>query len=378
MFCVKRRREIQEMRVKMHGLEHDRQQNQQHLDASQAEYQAVLLEYGEAKTKIAKHEKLFAQMALFGESFVEVQKTLANLSQTLKKEKDAAVEAAASVDASTVTVTRISSCLRLLADKTHETASNVEQLSGRTNQIGGIVSLIKEIADQTNLLALNAAIEAARAGEQGRGFAVVADEVRKLAERTANATGEISALVAAIQGETLKVKDQMGISPQETAQFNRDGEEASRGMRALLELTGDMKNTIAAGALASFTETAKVDHMIYKFEIYKVFMGLSQKKPDDFASHTACRLGKWYYEGDGRDCFSTFPGYSDIEDPHIQVHKHGRAAIEYCFAGKFDEAFISINEMEKASFKVLESLEHLSISGAAGANLLCHHLETHS
>ena len=147
-----------------------------------------------------------------------------------------------------------------IANHVKETAVTVEALGARSDQIGNIVGTIEEIADQTNLLALNAAIEAARAGEQGRGFAVVADEVRALAERTTRATREISDMIKTIQQETRAAVTTMEEGVKEVSLGTEDAAKSGAALVEILfqiEAVGAQVNQIATAAEQQ-TATTKV------------------------------------------------------------------------------------------------------------------------
>ncbi len=157
----------------------------------------------------------------------QVSENIASMIQATDRARDLARDGHRVVNEAATSINGISQSVS-------NTASTIASLGNHSGEIGRIVSVIKDIADQTNLLALNAAIEAARAGEQGRGFAVVADEVRKLAERTAKATDEISSTINTIQNETATAVTAMD---QVHVQVTQGVEKTQQGDRAIAEIT---------------------------------------------------------------------------------------------------------------------------------------------
>lgn len=168
------------------------------------------------------------------QTFSAVVQLSRNIASTASHTGEASENARTAVDAArrgSKLVTSNAAMIQGLAEQTQESAERIASLSVRVQQVGSIVGVIEEIAAGTNLLALNASIEAARAGEQGRGFAVVAAEVRRLAERTANATQEVTSLVSGIKEETGLVAE--GI--QSVCACATQGADAVSGLRGTFE-----------------------------------------------------------------------------------------------------------------------------------------------
>lgn len=146
--------------------------------------------------------------------------------------------------------------MRDIANVVKNSAENIEKLGESSKQIGEIISVIDDIADQTNLLALNAAIEAARAGEQGRGFAVVADEVRKLAERTTEATKQIANMIKGIQNETQQAVIAMNKGNEEVRSGIELADKAGNSLQMILTSTREVMDMINQIAAASEEQSA--------------------------------------------------------------------------------------------------------------------------
>ncbi|GFO61371.1 hypothetical protein GMST_36960 [Geomonas silvestris] len=143
-----------------------------------------------------------------------------------------------------------------IAENVRKSAASIGSLGTKSEQIGGIVCTINDIADQTNLLALNAAIEAARAGEHGRGFAVVADEVRALAQRTASATKEIGELIKAVQSETREAIKVMEAGVREVEQGSAEAEQSGGALEEILQQIGALTMQVNQIATAAEEQTA--------------------------------------------------------------------------------------------------------------------------
>ncbi len=341
-----------------------------------------------------------------------------------------AAEAAHNADRSAVEgeqiATETKSVIEALAGEVERAAQVIHKLDEESNEIGMVLDVIKNIAEQTNLLALNAAIEAARAGEQGRGFAVVADEVRTLASRTQQSTQEIEEMISRLQAganQSVKVMEAALEKGREgSAQMERTAE-ALNQIRQAVDVINEMNTQIATAveeqsavaneinhnitvisevahhttegakesreAAAHLAElsmelqgyvrhyelgtgntldlsAAKAAHLAWKARLRAFLDGQEALTEEQAVSHKHCDFGKWYY-GVGLAKYSHLQTLREVEAPHEELHTLIREIIRLKNAGDVEGAEAGYEQVGVISQRIVELLDRLEREVNSGA-----------